>query len=352
MGLGSLKELYFDELGDLYDAETQMLRALPRFMELARAPELRELLEKHCRESRLHLDRLQLIFTHWGERVTPRPCAGITGIVQEADERLNQPATPDARDAAIVGAVQRIEHYEIAAYGCARTYARRLSRSDEARLLQETLDEEGQTDKRLTEIAEAHINDDARSEHEMHERRRPRLRYVPGSQLDHNRLSRESLEIRNEAHEDLGDFDGLLVDSASGQPAYVVVDAGGLFVGRRYLLPVNHVQFDERGQSLRVQLEKDVATRYPAFDPDEYSAMSDQQGQRYEQRVLAFFPRTHASDPRMKGSPYEPLDDLMPNWLQKLTGAFAPLRAERPSRSRRSEAAERATPSRGDKVRT
>src|ERR1041385_4685392 len=114
MRLGSLKELYFDELSGLYDAETQMMRALPRFVELARAPELRELLEKHSAESRLHLERLQLIFTHWGERVSPRTCVGIAGIVQEADDRLNQPATPDARDAAIVGAVQRLEHYEIA----------------------------------------------------------------------------------------------------------------------------------------------------------------------------------------------------------------------------------------------
>ena len=88
---------------------------------------------------------------------------GLAGIVEEADERLNQEATDDARDAAIIGVAQRIEHYEMAAYGCARTYARRLNRLDEARLLQETLDEEGRTDRRLTEIAEAHINDDARS---------------------------------------------------------------------------------------------------------------------------------------------------------------------------------------------
>ena len=153
MTIGSLKDLYFDELSVLYDAETQVIRLLPRLAEAAHAPELREGLTKHCDESRLHLERLQLIFTHWGERLAPRPCHGMAGVVQEADDRLNQPATADARDAAIIGVAQRIEHYEIAGYGCARTYARRLNRTDEARLLQETLDEEGRADRRLTGIA-------------------------------------------------------------------------------------------------------------------------------------------------------------------------------------------------------
>jgi len=136
----------------------QLIRTLPRFAEAARAPELREALRDHCDESRLHLERLELIFTHWDEHRRAKPCAGLAGIVQEADDRLNQEATDDVRDAGIIGAAQRIEHYEIAAYGCVRTYARRLNRPDEARLLQETLDEEGRADRRLTEMAEAHIN--------------------------------------------------------------------------------------------------------------------------------------------------------------------------------------------------
>lgn len=167
MAIASLKDLYFDELSDLYDAEMQMIRTLPRLAEEAHAPELREALRHHCDESRLHLERLELIFTHWGERRRAKTCAGLAGIVQEADDRLNQEATDDARDAGIIGVAQRIEHYEIAAYGCARTYARRLNRPDEARLLQETLDEEGRADRRLTEMAEAHINDDARSEWDL-----------------------------------------------------------------------------------------------------------------------------------------------------------------------------------------
>jgi ferritin-like metal-binding protein YciE len=166
MALESLKELYLDELGDLYDAAAQAIRTLPQLSERAKAPELREALTLHCQESRLHMERLQLIFTHWGQQVWPHVCAGVAGIVQEADDRLNQPKTADVRDAAIIGVAQRIEHYEIAAYGCARTYARRLNRPDEARLLQETLDEKTRTDRRLTEIAEAHVNDEAESPEE------------------------------------------------------------------------------------------------------------------------------------------------------------------------------------------
>src|SRR5437763_2160070 len=198
MSLASLKDLYVDELGDLYDAENQMIRTLPRFAEAAHAPELKEALMRHGQESRLHLERLELIFTHWGSKAPARRCAGLAGIVQEADKRLTEPATDDARDAAIIGAAQRIEHYEIAAYGCARTYARRLNRADEARLLQETLDEEGRTDHRLTEMAEAHVNDDARTESDLASKERvKRLRYVDATH--YHGLSRGALDVRNDA---------------------------------------------------------------------------------------------------------------------------------------------------------
>lgn len=155
MAIASLKDLYLDELGDLYDAETQIIRHLPRLAERTRMPELRETLMKHCQVSRLHLERLDLIFTHWNERRKSRPCLALAGIVQEADDRLNQVTTADVCDAAMIGVIQRIQHYEMAAYGCARLYARRLNRPDEARLLQETLDDEVRADHRLTEIAGA-----------------------------------------------------------------------------------------------------------------------------------------------------------------------------------------------------
>src|SRR5438093_381316 len=272
MAISSLKDLYIDELACLYDAETQMARTLPRLAEAARAPDLRQALVRHSEESRLHLERLQLIFTHWGEKVRLRHCAGLDGIVQEADNRVTEPATADARDAAIIGAAQRIEHYEIAAYGCARTYARRLNRPDEARLLQETLDEEGRADHRLTEIAEAHVNDDARLETDFAEPEAPRrLRYVA---LD-ERMSRDSLEVRNDADDRLGTLDGLVVDASSGAPRYIVVDAAGLFSWRRSLLPVTLVRFDRSAHVLRVALDKDIASRFPAFERSEFDGMGD-----------------------------------------------------------------------------
>src|SRR5439155_175247 len=120
------------------------------------------------------------------------------------------------RDAAIIGAAQRIEHYEIAAYGCARTYARRLNRLDEARLLQETLDEEGRIDRRLTEFAEAHINDDARLETDFRTAPPPRrLRYVPMDVVAKGRGTQAPLAVRNDAGDALGDLDGLLAEGGT-----------------------------------------------------------------------------------------------------------------------------------------
>jgi len=326
MPIGSLKDLYIDELGDLYDAETQMIRELPRFAEAARAPELREALKKHCDESRLHLERLELIFTHWGERRRSSPCAGLAGIVQEADERLNEAATEDVRDAAIIGAAQRIEHYEIAAYGCARTYARRLNRLDEARLLQETLDEEGRTDRRLTDLAEAHINDDARLETDFRTAAPARrLRYVPMDIVAKGRGSQVPLAVRNDAGEALGDLDGLLADGDLGAVRYAVVDAGGLLTHRRYLLPIRLLRYDERAGALRVDIDKDVAARYPAFDADEFERLNDEDRVGYESRLTKFFPR----EARAENTAENSVADL-PEWLLKGTWiTVTPQRAER-----------------------
>src|SRR5262245_26660875 len=155
MASGALTDVYLAELAALYDAELQALRVLPRLKDAARSLKLRDVLMRHSDETRLHLERLQLIFTHWGGQAATGHSAGMAGIVQEADERLNQPVTDDARDAVVVGLAQRMEHYEIAGYAAARTLARRLSRPDEARLLLETLEEEGRAARRLTEIVEA-----------------------------------------------------------------------------------------------------------------------------------------------------------------------------------------------------
>src|SRR5687768_7917563 len=150
MTTGSLTDVYLDELAVMYDAESEALRALALLRDAARGLKLRDVLARHIDETRLHVERLQLIFTHWGGQAALRRAAGVAGIVQEADARLNEPATDDARDAVVIGLAQRLEHYEIAAYGSARTLARRLNRPDEARLLLETLEEEGRAARRLT----------------------------------------------------------------------------------------------------------------------------------------------------------------------------------------------------------
>jgi ferritin-like metal-binding protein YciE len=308
MAIASLKDLYFDELADLYDAETQLIRLLPRLAEAARTPDLREALKKHCDESRLHLERLELIFTHWGERRRAKSCAGLSGIVQEADERLNQEATDDARDASIIGVAQRIEHYELAAYGCARTYARRLNRLDEARLLQETLDEEGRTDHRLSEIAEAHVNDDARLEEDLQaEPPVGRLRYVPMDVIAQGRKDQAPLPITN-GDEDLGTLDGLVAERELGAARYAVVDAGGLFKRRRFLLPLSLLRFDERARVLRISIDKDVVNHYPDFDRDEFQTMGEEDRRGYETRLLKFFPPDD-------GAPREPEAPSLPDWL-------------------------------------
>lgn len=311
MSLGSLKDLYLDDLRDLYAAEMQMIRALPRLVDEARAPELRDLLSKHCEESRLHLERLQLIFTHWGQRAPSSTCAAIAGIVQEADERLNQLTTDDVRDAAIIGIAQRIEHYEIAVYGCARTYARRLNRNDDARLLQETLDEEGRADHRLSEIAEAHINDDARSEADLTAPARVnRFRYIDRTQLDFSRLTTEALRVCNDADAELGTFDGLVIAADTTTPRYIVVDARGLFSGRRYLLPVGKVRHDEEARVLRVNLPRDIAERYPEFDRDQFETMSDEAMRGYRARLTECFPRAASEQPSEQS-----IAEAPPEWL-------------------------------------
>jgi ferritin-like metal-binding protein YciE len=326
MAIGSLRELYIDELACLYDAETQMIRTLPRLAEAAQAPELREALVRHCAESRLHLERLDLIFTHWGERRRSRPCTGLAGIVQEADVRLNEEATDDVRDAAIIGVAQRIEHYEIAMYGCARMYARRLNRPDEARLLKETLEEEGLADQRLSEIAEAHINDDARTEADLAEVPKPtgRLGFVPAAAVSNGHGAHERLPVFSDDEEELGTFDGLIIDMVSRAPRYAVVDSGGLFIHRRYLLPFDDVTFDASTRTLQVRIRRDIASRYPSFDPDEFQKMNEAELRRYESRLLRLYPPDDASRAdRSTGQ-------TTPEWV--MTGAWVTVPREETAR--------------------
>lgn len=163
MGIGSLRDLYLDELFDVYDAEAQASRACARLTDSARAPALRGALARLAQESRLHLERLQLILTHWGEPVRICRCRAVEAIVQQADDRVHAAKTPAICDASILAAIRRIEYYEMAVYNCAQTSARQLNRMDDARLLQESLDDEERALERFTDIAEAPAKDEGRS---------------------------------------------------------------------------------------------------------------------------------------------------------------------------------------------
>lgn len=161
MKLDSLRKLYIDELRDLYSAENQLLKALPKMAKAASAPELQQAFQKHLQETKGQVERLEKIFESLGKSAKGKTCKAMKGLVEEGAELLKEDAQPEIRDAGLIAAAQRVEHYEIAGYGTVRTYARLLKEREAARLLQETLDEEGQTDKKLTQLAESLINLDA-----------------------------------------------------------------------------------------------------------------------------------------------------------------------------------------------
>jgi ferritin-like metal-binding protein YciE len=158
MQLNSLQDVFVEQLADLRSAEQQLVEALPKVARAASSDELRSAFEQHLEETRGHLGRLEEIF---GRIETPAPaehCEGMEGLIKEGEEVIGMSGDPMAKDAALIAAAQRIEHYEIAAYGTARTYANQLGLSDHSRLLQQTLDEEGETDKKLTKLAESIVN--------------------------------------------------------------------------------------------------------------------------------------------------------------------------------------------------
>jgi ferritin-like metal-binding protein YciE len=166
MALESLHDLYVEELRDLYNAENQLLKALPKMAKAASDPNLRAAFEEHLAVTRGQVDRLDRIFKRLGERATGKKCAAMEGLIEEGKEMMEEEAPPAVLDAALISAAQKVEHYEIASYGCVRTYARLLGYDDAAELLQETLDEEGDADKKLTELAETVINVEAEEEGE------------------------------------------------------------------------------------------------------------------------------------------------------------------------------------------
>jgi ferritin-like metal-binding protein YciE len=149
-----LKELYIDELKDLYSAETQLVKALPKMAKGASSEELRQGFEEHLEQTKGHVQRLEQIFEALGESPKGKKCKGMEGLIEEGSEVLEEDYEASVLDAAIIGAAQRVEHYEIAGYGTVRAMAETLGENEHVSLLTETLDEEKETDEKLTELAE------------------------------------------------------------------------------------------------------------------------------------------------------------------------------------------------------
>ncbi len=149
-----LKELYVDELKDLYSAENQLVKALPKMAKAASSDELRQGFEKHLEQTRGHVQRLEKIFQALGESPKGKTCKGMQGLIEEGSEATEEDYEGSVMDAALIGAAQRVEHYEIAGYGTVRSMAETLGEDDQVSLLEETLEEEKETDEKLTELAE------------------------------------------------------------------------------------------------------------------------------------------------------------------------------------------------------
>ncbi|MFO0788257.1 MAG: ferritin-like domain-containing protein [Pirellulales bacterium] len=154
----SLEELFVHELKDLYDAEQQLIDALPKMADKATNPALKRAFQSHLTQTEKHAQRLESIFEHRGLDAERETCAAMSGLIKEGSNVLSAEGDKDVLDAALIAAAQRVEHYEIAAYGTARTFAQRIADSYAAELLEQTLDEEKSTDKQLTQIAESSVN--------------------------------------------------------------------------------------------------------------------------------------------------------------------------------------------------
>ena len=161
MPMDHLQELYVEELKDLYSAENQILKALPRMIKAATHPHLKRAFTKHEKQTREHAKRLERICKNLGEKPTGKKCVGMEGLIDEGKELIKDKPAPSVLDAGLISAAQHVEHYEMAGYGTCRTWARLLGYDQHAELLQKTLDEEQQTDLDLTALAESIVNVDA-----------------------------------------------------------------------------------------------------------------------------------------------------------------------------------------------
>ena len=156
--LESVEDLFLEELRDLYDAENQLLKALPKMAEAAAAPALKTAFSQHLEQTKGHVGRLDRVFRELAAKPSGETCEAMKGLVKEGEQFVEAKGDPSVRDAGLIGAAQRVEHYEMAGYGTARTLAKRLGYQEIATILQQTLEEEGEADRKLTAVAENEVN--------------------------------------------------------------------------------------------------------------------------------------------------------------------------------------------------
>jgi ferritin-like metal-binding protein YciE len=158
MKLESLRDLFVEQLQDLYDAEHRIIKALPKMAKAATSAELKAAFQKHLTETEGQIDRLDQVFDGMGMKAKKKTCKAMQGLIEEGEETIKEDAQPEVRDAALIAAAQRVEHYEMAGYGTVCAYAKLLKEKTALKLLQATLAEEKATDEALTELAESTIN--------------------------------------------------------------------------------------------------------------------------------------------------------------------------------------------------
>ena len=167
MKLDTLRTLYIEELRDLYNAESQLLKALPKMAKAASSEELKDAFEKHLEQTKTHVERLEEVFEEIGEKPKSKTCKAMKGLIDEGSEILQEDGEESVIDAGIIVAAQKVEHYEIASYGSVRTFAQLLGKDRSAELLQTTLDEESETNETLNQLAEEIVNPEALMEPEL-----------------------------------------------------------------------------------------------------------------------------------------------------------------------------------------
>src|SRR5437763_11768638 len=169
MKLDTLEKLYISELRDLYSAENQLLKALPKMAKGASSPELKDAFEKHLEQTKGHIERLEQLFEQLDESPKGKTCHGMKGLIEEGSQILEEDGEESVLDAGIIVAAQKVEHYEIASYGSVRTFAQLLGKNKSAELLQTTLNEESETNETLNQLAEGIVNPEALMEPELAE---------------------------------------------------------------------------------------------------------------------------------------------------------------------------------------